>query len=83
MKNIKIVIKTGDQASYKMELLEQDKSSELQERFLQVKFEIYLQKISNLQIFTKIDNFKGKKKLILHYIFSVQPSFGELFYSYG
>ena len=60
MKNIKIVIKTGDQASYKMELLEQDKSSELQERFLQVKFEIFLQKISNLQIFTKIDNFTGK-----------------------
>ena len=29
--------KTGDQENYKMEMLEVEKSSELQERFLQVK----------------------------------------------
>ena len=38
------IFKTGDQESYKMELLEEDKSSELQERFLQVTFLRYVPK---------------------------------------
>ena len=47
------LFKTGDQDSYKMELLEEDKSSELQERFLQVKF---------LRCLKKCQNYKWKKE---------------------